>query len=72
MSSRFLEDNVGKFDYDFIQPHLSSFDGLLALFKAAKLMKVESLYQLCAAALASWFRCKCLEDVKKELGLQSD
>ncbi len=67
MSSRHLEDNVSKYDYQFLLPYLDSFDSLLSLFKVAKAMQIDSLYQLCAAAIACFFRQRCMEDIRKEL-----
>ena len=69
LQSNLLEDNVSKYDGDFIAPIKDDFPSLLALFKLAKILEIEPLYQLCAAAQASFFRRRCLEDVRRDLNL---
>ena len=36
MASRFIVDNVSAFESQFIQPYMTNFDELIALFKIAK------------------------------------
>ncbi len=44
----------------------------MILFKLGKALKIEALYELMAASLASFFRCRCYEDVKKDLNFTND
>ena len=63
-----IEDNVGVYDREYIEGLKDDFPALLVLYKAAKTMDMECLKQLVAAAIASFFRRRCYEDVKNELG----
>ena len=37
------------------------------VFKLAKYLQINSLYELMAASMASFFRQRCYDDVKKDL-----
>ena len=68
MASRHIEDNFRQYDVEFVKPMRDNLEELLAVFKVAKAMKIEALFQLMAASIACWFRTRCMDDVKKEWG----
>ena len=39
-----IEDNVRKYDADFVQDFKDDFGTLLSLFKVAKILEIETLY----------------------------
>ena len=66
-----IEDNVGKYDAEFVLPMKDDFASLLSLFKLAKVLEMPTLYQLMAASIASFFRRRSFDDVRKDLSLSS-
>ena len=66
-----IEDNIGKYDAEFVEPMKDDFASLLSLFKLAKVLEMTTLYQLMAASIASFFRRRSLDDVRKDLNLSS-
>ncbi len=53
-------------------PIKNNFDSLLIMFKLAKELEIEPLRQLMAAAIASFFRLRCMDDIKVDLDLKMD
>ena len=72
MESRKVEDYLGLYDKEFISAFIDNFEELMTLFKVAKVLKIEELYQIMAASIASFFRRRCLDDVKKDLNIQTE
>jgi hypothetical protein len=72
LKSNALKDNHYIQDSDIQQfgPLLDDFQALKDLMRAAKIMGCEALYQLMAAALASWFRRRTIRDVSNDLRLE--
>ena len=66
-----IEDNIGKYDAEFVEPMKDDFASLLSLFKLAKALEMTTLYQLMAASIASFFRRRSLDDVRKDMNLSS-
>ena len=66
-----IEDNIGKYDAEFVEPMKEDFASLLSLFKVAKALEMTSLYHLMAASIASFFRRRSFDDVRKDLNLSS-
>ena len=59
-----LQDNVGiNNDWQYIKNYSENFQELKELMCAARVLGCEAFYQLCAAAIASWFRSKTMRDV---------
>ena len=50
-------------------PIKDNFQSLLILFKVAKALEIETLRELLAASIASYFRLRSMEDVRKEFGI---
>ncbi|CDW72902.1 UNKNOWN [Stylonychia lemnae] len=72
MASRKIEDNAQQYEVEFILPYINNFDDLITLFKLAKQMQIKALYELCAASIASYFRNRSFEDIKRELIYQGE
>jgi REP element-mobilizing transposase RayT len=71
LSMNNLEDNTGAVqEMQYIKEYVEDFQSLKELMRAAKTLGTEAFYQLCAAAIASWFRRKTMRDVNRELGLE--
>uniref|UniRef100_A0A7S3CKP2 Uncharacterized protein n=1 Tax=Strombidium rassoulzadegani TaxID=1082188 RepID=A0A7S3CKP2_9SPIT len=67
-----IENNLEQIDQEFVKDVKDNFNELTLLMKIAKDLGCESFYQLMAACLASWFRCRTHKDVQTELKLQED
>ena len=72
MASNRIEDSISSYDYRVVEGIQDNFSELLSMFKLSKELGAESLRQLFAATLASFFRRRCLDDVKKDLNLQQE
>ena len=72
LESRRLEDHASHIDMQVVGDIQDDMPMLLALLQAAKVLMIEPLRQLAAAAIASFFRRRSYEDIVKLYDLNSE